>query len=57
MGFTIIKVKRAIMDQDNESGLTKQEKIAANAELVIRFMRKNLDVELKYDKESVKWID
>ena len=45
------------MSQRNDADLTELEKIQANAELVIRIMREDGDVELKYDQASVKWID
>lgn len=43
------------MNQGNE--LTIPEKIQANAELLIKNIRQDFGIELKYNEEAVRWIE
>ena len=40
-----------------ENELSVPDKLRANADLVVRTLRENLDVELGFDRAGVEWID
>ena len=45
------------MNQNRDPELTIEEKIQANAELVIRQIRKEFGVTLNYDEAAIKWLE